>query len=124
MPAICIASCTPVQAALAYIPIALVAYGAVVEIASDELIAAIAPILGVHLDEAVLPVAVAGSTLGEAVSAYVPVAAVTFGAMGVWPADGLVADVAIQIHFHGRVGYEVGEVLGCVAVALLLLPLI
>lgn len=124
MPPIRLARRPPVQALLADVPVSPVTDGAVVKVAPDELVAAVARVLGVHLDHAVPPLAVADGTLRDAVAAQVVVAAVTLGAVGVGPRDGLVADVAVEVHHHGGVLGEVGEVGGSRAMALLLLALV
>lgn len=114
----------PIQTLLANVPVPAITNRAVVKVPPDELVAAVARVLGVHLDHLVLPLAVADGALGNAVAAEVVVAAVALVAVGVGTRDGLVADVAVEGLHHGWVLGEVGEVGGDRAVALLLLSLV
>lgn len=108
-----------VKAPLTRIPIAIIADSAVVELALDQDIADIAVILGVHLDKAMLPLAIAGLSLRETVATDIVVAAVAFLAVCVGTADGLIANIAVETDVPGGVFDEVGEVFCAFSMALL-----
>lgn len=114
-----LASISLVKASLARIPIAIIADTAVVKLALDQHVANVAVILGIHLDKAMLSLAIACLSLRKTVAADVVVAAVAFLAVRVGTTDGLVADVAVETDVPGGVFDEVSEVFCAFPVALL-----
>jgi hypothetical protein len=115
----CLASISFVKTPLTRIPIAIIADSAVIKLALDQDVADIAVILGIHLNKAMLPLAIACLSLRETVATDVIVAAVALLAMRVGTADGLVADVAIETDVPGGIFDEVSEVFCAFSVALL-----
>ena len=108
-----------VKTSLTGIPIAIIANSAVVKLALDQDIADIAVILGIHLNKAMLSLAIARLSLGETVATNVVVAAVALLTVRVGTADGLVANIAVETDVPGGVFDEVGEVFCAFSVALL-----
>jgi hypothetical protein len=95
------------------------AYPAVVKLALDQDVADIAVVLGVHLDEVMLPFSIACLSLRETVTTNVVVAIVALLAVRVGTADGLVADVAVKTDLPGGIFDKVCKIFCATAVALL-----
>ena len=108
-----------VKAPFTGIPIAIIADSAVVKLALDQHVADVAVIFGIHLDKAMLSLAVACLSLRETIATDVVVAAVALLAVRIGTADGLVADVAVETDVPSGVFDEVGEVFCAFPVALL-----
>lgn len=110
---------TFVKASLARIPIAIVAYPAVVKLTLDQDVADIAVILGIHLDKTMLAFSITYLSLRKTITTNIVVAVVTLLAVRVGAAYRLIADITIEADFPGGILDKVGKVFCVLTVALL-----
>lgn len=113
-----------VDTPLARIPVSIVAPSAVIKLSPNHLITYITGVLGIHLDQIVFTISFACLSLGNTVTANVPVAGSAFLAVSIRAADILVTNVAFEIDFHVRILGKVSKVSWYTAVPFLCLVLV